>query len=143
MPYSLKAQQLRRCKETKANGFPCRNWSLWGENVCVSHAPNPKEGDPPRKKPRCSCAAYEWPHRPGGGFCRWPDAPTEKCLTPAGTHDEPRWGRTVEGRLYGRRYVEMMRSAVGYHGNIRRKRGRPSKKRREGLAFGAKLKGGA
>ena len=24
---------------------------------------------------RCGCAAYPFPHRPGGGYCRWPDEP--------------------------------------------------------------------
>ena len=24
---------------------------------------------------KCDCAAYPFPHRPGGGYCRWPDAP--------------------------------------------------------------------
>jgi hypothetical protein len=38
-------------------------------------------------KPRtCSCPAYAWPHRPGGGLCRWPDPPIRRCPTPAGTN---------------------------------------------------------
>ncbi|MCC7350042.1 MAG: hypothetical protein IT446_05680 [Phycisphaerales bacterium] len=28
-------------------------------------------------RPKCRCHAYPWPHRPGGGLCRWPDPPTE------------------------------------------------------------------
>jgi len=25
----------------------------------------------------CRCRAYEFPHRAGGGLCRWPDPPNE------------------------------------------------------------------
>jgi hypothetical protein len=38
----------------------------------------------------CECVAYAWPHRPGGGICRWPDAPEYQRTTPAGTHSWPR-----------------------------------------------------
>ena len=38
----------------------------------------------------CACPAYNWPHRPGGGLCRWPDEPTHRLTTPAGTHEWPR-----------------------------------------------------
>ena len=37
-------------------------WS-WGEEV--QHA----------RYPPCRCEAYEWPHRPDGGLCNWPDPP--------------------------------------------------------------------
>jgi len=38
-------------------------------------------------KPKtCRCAAYRWPHRPGGGLCRWPDPPAGEHPTPAGTN---------------------------------------------------------
>jgi hypothetical protein len=30
------------------------------------------------KQPRCTCAAYGFPHRPGGGLCRYPDPPLKK-----------------------------------------------------------------
>jgi hypothetical protein len=33
----------------------------------------------------CTCAAYAWPHRPGGGLCRWPDPPMRISPTPSGT----------------------------------------------------------
>jgi hypothetical protein len=35
--------------------------------------------------PACTCPAYNWPHRPGGGLCQWPDAPEYRLTTPAGT----------------------------------------------------------
>jgi hypothetical protein len=28
-----------------------------------------------KKRNRCRCDAYRWPHRPGGGLCRYPDPP--------------------------------------------------------------------
>ena len=41
--------------------------------------------------PPCACAAYAWPHRPGSGLCRWPEAPAATCPTPAGTHGRRWW----------------------------------------------------
>jgi len=43
----------------------------------------------PRKSERThfqpgECAAYQWPHRPGGGLCRWPDPPLYSRTTPRG-----------------------------------------------------------
>lgn len=38
-----------------------------------------------RARVLCHCVAYNWPHRPGGGFCRWPEAPAWRCTIPAGT----------------------------------------------------------
>ncbi|MGH7179425.1 MAG: hypothetical protein ACREJC_18760, partial [Tepidisphaeraceae bacterium] len=35
-----------------------------------------KAHDKGRRK--CRCTAYPWPHRPGGGLCRWPEAPLEQ-----------------------------------------------------------------
>jgi hypothetical protein len=31
-----------------------------------------------KKRKKCRCEAYPWPHRPTGGLCRWPDPPVEK-----------------------------------------------------------------
>jgi hypothetical protein len=28
-----------------------------------------------KKRPKCRCDAYKFPHRPGGGLCRYPDPP--------------------------------------------------------------------
>ncbi len=45
-------------------------------------------------RPSCQCAAYAWPHRRGDGLCRWPDEPTYRLTTPAGTHGPERnWRR--------------------------------------------------
>jgi hypothetical protein len=31
-----------------------------------------------KKRPKCKCNAYPWPHRPTGGLCRYPDPPLEQ-----------------------------------------------------------------
>ncbi len=89
--YSEKARAARRCQGTTKAGHPCRSYALWGGTLCVVHArPGPQE--PQAWKPACKsaaichCAAYAWPHRPGGGLCRWPDEPEYRLTTPAGTH---------------------------------------------------------
>jgi len=38
----------------------------------------------------CTCEAYDWPHRPGGGLCRWPLPPEFALGTLAGTHSPSR-----------------------------------------------------
>lgn len=38
----------------------------------------------------CDCIAYDWPHRPGGGICRWPGEPEYYRTTRSGTHSWPR-----------------------------------------------------
>ena len=30
-----------------------------------------------RRRPKCTCSAYQFPHRPGSGNCRWPDPPVQ------------------------------------------------------------------
>jgi hypothetical protein len=90
MAYSEKARELRRCKATRADGQPCRAWACWDDpdGRCMAHAGRHHTGPMPfrwatsthqaaRVVP-CTCRAYGWPHRPGGGLCRWPDLPTEK-----------------------------------------------------------------
>ena len=32
-----------------------------------------------KRRRTCGCGAYPWPHRPGGGLCRWPDPPLQTC----------------------------------------------------------------
>jgi hypothetical protein len=48
----------------------------------------------------CTCIAYPFPHRPGGGLCKWPDLPERYLNMAPGTHswprlrrDWPRWRR--------------------------------------------------
>jgi hypothetical protein len=136
MAYSRKARELRQCTAIRADGEPCSAWARWGcaDRLCTAHAirRRGKRDDYSviRSKAKCTCEAYDWPHRPGSGFCRWPDPPDEICDTPAGTRSGPRWARNKWGKGYGRVYAEMMESALG--DNIqgtatREKRGRPRK----------------
>ncbi len=104
MAYSERAKALRRCKAHKRDGTPCRAWACWNDPLqrCMAHAGRHHRGSMrdkapywprgPKYKP-CRCAAYEWPHRPAHGLCRWPDPPIYRCTTPAGTHSEPRTDR--------------------------------------------------
>src|SRR5262249_54078163 len=103
-----KAKQLRRCERIKADGQRCRNYSRLDSNVCGFHFHNPAIRRPKgrergeavmrrlkiragltswrkNKKKVCRCRAYNWPHRAGGGLCRWPDPPIFLLATPAGT----------------------------------------------------------
>ena len=67
----------------------------------------PREIHPPdrrRRGRRCTCAAYPWPHRPRGGFCRWPDPPTEKWEGQSGRHPGT-FGRVTGGSSALRRRV--------------------------------------
>ncbi len=84
-------------------GLPARAFACWDdpEQLCVAHngrhhrGPIPHWSIPrPRSRrcaaPPCQCRAYDWPHRPGGGLCRWPEPPLYRLTTPAGTHRWPR-----------------------------------------------------
>ena len=94
--YSLRAMQVRRCQATKADGSRCHAWAVWGAwpSLCVKHGGRspypPKIGGCTTRYQSCHCEAYNWPHRPGSGLCRWPDLPQYRRTTPAGTHDWPR-----------------------------------------------------
>lgn len=96
MTYTAKARELRRCKQIRADGEPCRAWAVWGDPLgrCAGHAYKTRAGQDIRRPridayktrhPPCKCAAYRWPHRPGGGLCRWPDEPVYACTIPPGT----------------------------------------------------------
>jgi len=96
MAYSPEAVARRRCLDYRRDGLPCRAWAAWGEprQLCSRHAGHTRGrrrawaeylGQPARYEP-CRCRAYAWPHRPGGGWCRWPEEPLVRVRTPAGTH---------------------------------------------------------
>ena len=91
MAYSAKAKELRRCRHVSGDGRRCKGWAVWGDDrgLCRSHGGKNPASLLPSEKTRpvkCTCAAYAWPHRPGGGLCRWPDPSQRVSLTPAGTH---------------------------------------------------------
>jgi len=100
MAYSEKAVALRRCQASRADGERCRAWAIWGhpDGLCSVHAGRTSGARNGRRRfPQehaqyhlCRCAAYDWPHRPAGGLCRWPDPPLERCSTPAGYRGWPR-----------------------------------------------------
>ncbi len=114
MAYSEKAKALRRCKATRQDGQPCQAYALWGGELCAGHTykrrgkstGDTKYADMPTKAPPCTCIAYQWPHRPGGGLCNWPDAPLWRSTTPAGTHGPLRGFASMKRVL--------LRRAVGY-----------------------------
>lgn len=111
MAYSEKAKQKRRCKHVHPDGRACKAWAVWDDarQLCNVHAGRHHRGPmltPDERievsnyefatgaevlcrhaKPKpCKCVAYAWPHRPGGGLCRWPDPPVYRRTTPPSTH---------------------------------------------------------
>jgi hypothetical protein len=93
--YSEKAKALRRCKKLRVDGNQCRAWAKVDEDFCSLHSYDHRKKKLPKKgaeraaaaKRRahkraqtqrhqmCSCAAYSWKHRAGGGLCLFPDPP--------------------------------------------------------------------
>jgi hypothetical protein len=115
--YSPEARARRICLGTRRDGAPCRSFACWDDPLqrCSSHAGRHHTGPIPpapvyasvwdvpeptytrSRAPVCRCPAYAWPHRLGGGYCQWPDAPTASSPTPAGTHAEGRIRRRRRG----------------------------------------------
>lgn len=91
--YNAEARARRQCKALRKNGERCQAWALWvsgDAQLCSRHAgPDVKRAAVARFVV-CRCKAYQWPHRPGGGLCRWPLAPLVRFTIPAGTHSFPR-----------------------------------------------------
>ena len=93
MAYSEKAKKLRRCKAKKKDGTPCRAWAMWDnpDQLCSAHSGHTRGKDHRntfyscRTIPVCECEAYAFPHRPGGGLCRWPDPPIFRSSIKPGT----------------------------------------------------------
>lgn len=57
-----------------------------------------------KKRAKCRCEAYPWPHRPRGGLCRYPDPPLE------------RYQRKPGGRPYRKRYAGILRRIARANG---------------------------
>ena len=91
MAYSARAEIRRRCVALRKDGKPCEAWATWDDphQRCAIHAGRHFRGHLPirrrfrfpaarkrhaKYKP-CTCPAYWFPHRPGGGLCEWPDPP--------------------------------------------------------------------
>jgi len=111
MAYSPIAKERRRCVGTRKDGQSCRAYALWDDPLqrCLCHAGRHHRGPQqhlyssmraPNRYTPCACAAYAWPHRPGGGLCRWPEEPTHCRNTPTGTRGWPRLRpeRYIRGR---------------------------------------------
>jgi hypothetical protein len=127
MAYSEKAKSLRRCEAIKPDGERCRNYSLLVSNLCAPHFyPRRRRAVIGRHEPIlsfikrkgkahhvrqrhnvCRCRAYNWPHRAGGGLCRWPDEPLQRLNTPQGA------------RKKREKIKEMVRKAAGVNMSIR------------------------
>lgn len=78
----------RQCKAVRKDGAPCGNQAMWesAEDLCRRHSPpSAPDGKPQSKRPRCTCRAYAFPHRPLTGNCRWPAPPLIVSDKPAGT----------------------------------------------------------
>src|SRR5689334_19235451 len=96
MAYSERAKEVRRCKATRRDGQPCQAYAIWGTEFCAGHTYETRRKlergyrEYPTNAPACTCFAYAWPHRPGGGLCNWPDAPKYHSTISAGTHSPMR-----------------------------------------------------
>jgi hypothetical protein len=98
MAYSSTARALRRCTARRKDGLQCRAYACWDDplNRCMAHAGRHHRGPmirgyKPLKRTNyraCTCPAYAWPHKPGGGGCNWPGPPRYRLSTPAGTRRE-------------------------------------------------------
>lgn len=79
MAYTAKARALRRCQARTKAGASCAQWAVWGDelNRCAAHGGRVAERHVAGKTsaPVCQCSAWNFPHRPGSGPCRWPDPP--------------------------------------------------------------------
>ena len=93
--YSRRALEERGCIGIRKNGKPCRAYAVWGDiNLrCAAHGGRRTTDTGRERPPNCSCYAYRWPHRPGGGLCRWPDPPEQSSRTRQGT-------RSAEGEKW-------------------------------------------
>jgi hypothetical protein len=101
----------RSCRARRKDGEWCDGWALWDseEQVCLVHAGRHHRGPISGRgwthvysqAPPCRCA---------GGYCRWPDPPIYRVMTPAGTHDWPRLrGGLAMFKMLKRVYAERER----------------------------------
>lgn len=95
MGYNQKARDLRRCSASNKDDSPCRAYSRLDSDLCRIHLTgngkkshkgifailNKKRNNHRKHQHNtCSCQAYSFKHRAGGGLCNWPDPPVEKYL---------------------------------------------------------------
>jgi hypothetical protein len=100
--YGVEAQSRTRCTARRKDGAPCGAFAAVDDPYqrCNIHAGRHHRGpqDPRRRwrryrsrRPPCTCRAYPFPHRPAGGFCRWPLPPLYRLNIAPGTHSWPRF----------------------------------------------------
>lgn len=115
-------KERRKCTAIKKNGQPCKAWALWDclEQLCSAHyyitrGPelSPEERirqEKMRRRPTCNCAAYDWPHKPNSGFCRWPAEPLDHYPVRSGQRSFGKMRRrdlqALEKRVMGRLEME-------------------------------------
>ena len=74
---------MRQCVATTRAGTRCQSYAVWGDlrQLCTAHG-----GKRYPTTRTCTCAAYPFPHRPGGGLCRWPEEPLFRLDIEPGKH---------------------------------------------------------
>lgn len=117
MAYSAAALARRRCVHVYPAGHPqegwqCRAFARWdspgaldGSGLCTAHAGRTRGADTPagsphyecQTAPTCRCLSYPFPHRPGGGLCRWPDPPARRLVPRSELHRERLPPRAARG----------------------------------------------
>ncbi len=105
--YSSRALEERKCLGTRKDGRPCQAFAVWGDvrQRCLAHGGRRRIATGSDRPPPCACRAYDWPHRPGGGLCRWPDLPQHSSPTKQGT-------RTTAGEEWKRDKKLAMRFGI-------------------------------
>jgi hypothetical protein len=102
MAYSEETIERRRCTALTKAGKPCSAWAMWSDPLkrCALHAGRRHKGLQTGGRPEqraayepCTCAAYAWPHRPGGGLCDWPLPPRSTSPIPQGERSHLGEGR--------------------------------------------------
>jgi hypothetical protein len=94
MVYNADAEELRRCRGTCNDGRRCSRFAVWGDPFqrCVSHGgrvAGPHVIGKTHAEP-CRCEAYPYPHRPGSGYCEWPNPPQYLSNQRPGVHTPDR-----------------------------------------------------
>src|SRR5436190_19333429 len=71
----------RASKQIEALGLPpLREWwrQINHDERQAKAEERAKRKNRDKRRRKCRCEAYPWPHRPGGGLCRWPEPPLQR-----------------------------------------------------------------
>jgi hypothetical protein len=126
--YTARQTALRRCRAVRQDGRPCRAWACWddAEQRCQAHNGRHHHGPegpdyvrkPPAKRRVCHCPAYQWPHRPTSGPCRWPDLPLNTSPILPSTHAAVRWRDLNRAQRHHQRVVDRMLREASKFGRV-------------------------